>query len=148
MQIVLGMNPDHAGALNYVGYTWAEQGTHLDQAEAMISRALELRPDDGYITDSLGWVYFMRARPLIEQGDIEAAQVLLDQAVDELQRAAELTGGDPVISEHLGDVYLLLEQKERALSMYEEALQLAPRLHEQPRLREKYERLREELGAR
>lgn len=148
MQIVLGMNPDHAGALNYVGYTWAEQGTNLDQAEAMISRALELRPDDGYITDSLGWVYFMRARPLIEQGEIEAAQVLLDRAVDELQRAAELTGGDPVISEHLGDVYLLLEQRERALSMYEEALQLAPRFHEQPRLREKYESLREELGAR
>jgi len=148
MQIVLGMNPDHAGALNYVGYTWAEQGTHLDEAEAMISHALELRPDDGYITDSLGWVYFMRARPLIERGEIEAAQVFLDRAVDELQRAAELTGGDPVISEHLGDVYLLLDQKERALSMYEEALQLAPRFNEQPQLREKYERLREELGAR
>jgi len=148
MQIVLGMNPDHAGALNYVGYTWAERGTNLDEAEAMISRALELRPDDGYITDSLGWVYFMRARPLLEQGDAEAARVWLDRALDELQRAAELTGGDPVISEHLGDVYLLLEQKEQALSMYEEALQLAPRLNEQPKLREKYERLREELGAR
>jgi tetratricopeptide (TPR) repeat protein len=148
MQLVLGMDPDHAGALNYVGYTWAEQGTNLDQAEEMISRALELRPDDGYITDSLGWVYFMRARPLLEQGDVDAARVLLDRAVDELQRAAELTGGDPVISEHLGDAYLLLEQKERALSMYEEALQLAPRFEEQPKLREKYERLREELGAR
>jgi tetratricopeptide (TPR) repeat protein len=148
MQIVLGRNPDHPGALNYVGYTWAEQGTNLDQAEAMISRALELRPDDGYITDSLGWVYFMRARPLLEQGNIEEARVLLDRAVDELQRAAELTGGDPVISEHLGDVYLVLEEKERALSMYEEALELAPRFHEQPQLREKYERLREELGAR
>jgi len=148
MKIVLGMNPDHAGALNYVGYTWAEQGTNLDEAEAMISRALELRPDDGYITDSLGWVYFMRARPLLEQGNIEEARVLLDRAVDELQRAAELTGGDPVISEHLGDVYLSLEQKGRALSMYEEALELAPRFNEQPRLREKYELLREELGER
>jgi tetratricopeptide (TPR) repeat protein len=148
MQIVLGMNPEHAGALNYVGYTWAERGTNLDQAEAMISRALELRPDDGYITDSLGWVYFMRARPLLEQGDIEAARAFLDRAEEELQRAAELTGGDPVISEHLGDVYLLLDQKERALSMYEEALELAPRPDEQPQLREKYQRLREELGAR
>jgi tetratricopeptide (TPR) repeat protein len=148
MQLVLGMDPDHAGALNYVGYTWAERGTNLDQAEEMISRALELRPDDGYITDSLGWVYFMRARPLLEEGKVEAARVFLDRAVDELQRAAELTGGDPVISEHLGDVYLLLDQKERALSMYEEALQLAPRFEEQPKLREKYEQLREELGAR
>lgn len=148
MQIVLGINPDHAGALNYVGYTWAEQGTNLDRAEAMISRALELRPDDGFITDSLGWVYFMRARPLLERGDIEAGRPLLDRAVNELQRAAELTGGDPVISEHLGDAYLLLEEKERALSMYEEALELSPRSGEQPELREKYERLREELGAR
>lgn len=148
MHLVLGVNPDHAGALNYVGYTWAERGTNLDQAEAMISRALELRPDDGYITDSLGWVYVMRARPLLEQGEIEAAHVYLDRAMDELQRAAELTGGDPVISEHLGDVYLLLGEKERALSMYEEALGLAPREGEQPELREKYERLREELRAR
>jgi tetratricopeptide (TPR) repeat protein len=148
MQIVLGRNPDHPGALNYVGYTWAEQGTYLDQAEAMISRALELRPDDGYFTDSLGWVYFMRARPLVEEGNIGAARIFLDRAVDELQRAAELTGGDPVIAEHLGDAYLLLEEKERALSMYEEALQLTPRLEQQPQLREKYERLREELGAR
>jgi tetratricopeptide (TPR) repeat protein len=148
MQIVLGIDPDHAGALNYVGYTWAEQGTNLDRAEAMISRALELRPDDGFITDSLGWVYFMRARPLLERGEIEAGRLFLDRAVDELQRAAQLTGGDPVISEHLGDAYLLLEQKERALSMYEEALELAPRSGEQPQLREKYERLREELGAR
>jgi tetratricopeptide (TPR) repeat protein len=147
MQLVLGMNPDHAGALNYVGYTWAEQGTNLDQAEAMISRALELRPDDGYITDSLGWVYFMRARPLLEKGDTEGARALLDRAVAELERAAKLTGGDPIISEHLGDVYLLMEQKDRALSMYEEALQLEARPEEQPELREKYERLREELGA-
>ena len=51
-------------------------------------------------------------------------------------------------SEHLGDVYLLLGQKERALSMYEEALQLAPRFGEQPKLRDKYEQLLEELGAR
>ncbi len=148
MHIVLGIDPDHAGALNYVGYTWAEQGTNLDRAEEMISRALELRPDDGFITDSLGWVYFMRARPLLEKGEIEAGRRLLDRAVDELQRAAALTGGDPVISEHLGDAYLLLDQRERALSMYEEALELAPRFGEQPELREKYEKLREELGAR
>ena len=53
-----------------------------------------------------------------------------------------------MISEHLGDAYLLLDQRERALSMYEEALELAPRFGEQPELREKYEKLREELGAR
>lgn len=147
MHEVLERNPDHAGALNYIGYTWAEQGRNLDQAEAMIVRALELRPDDGYITDSLGWVYYMKARPLLEAGNLEQGRQLLERAVRELERAAELTGGDPVIAEHLGDAYRLLDDPRRALEMYEEALSLGPRPQEQPDLREKLERLRQELGA-
>jgi tetratricopeptide (TPR) repeat protein len=148
MKIVLGIDPDHAGALNYVGYTWAEQGTNLDQAEQMISRALELRPEDGYITDSLGWVYYMRARPLIEAGQIEKGRFWADRAIAELRRAAELTGGDPVIAEHLGDAYLLVGEKEQALQMYEEALRQGPRGEAQPDLRDKVLRLRQELGRR
>jgi len=148
MQIVLGLNPDHAGALNYVGYTFAERGQNLDEAEAMIARALELRPDDGYITDSLGWVYYKRARPLLEQGNTQEARLWLDRAVEELERAAQLTGGDPVISEHLGDVHLALGEKKRALENYEEALRLEPRGEEQPELQQKLERLRKELGAK
>ncbi len=145
MRRVLEKNPDHAGALNYIGYTWAEQGTKLDEAEAMITRALELRPNDGYITDSLGWVYYMRARPLLENGQVEAGRALLERAILELERAAELTGGDPVISEHLGDAYLLLHDKRRALQRYEEALSLEPRNKAQPELKQKLERLRREL---
>src|SRR5512145_842514 len=124
MRIVLGLNPDHASALNYVGYTFAERGENLDEAEAMIARALELRPDDGYITDSLGWVYYMRARPLLAQGNLKEARLWLDRAVGELERAAKLTGGDPVISEHLGDAHLALGEKRRALGYYEEAARL------------------------
>ncbi len=146
MQIVLGLNPDHAGALNYVGYTFAERGQNLDEAEAMIARALELRPDDGYITDSLGWVYYKRARPLLEQGNVQEARLWLDRAVEELERAAKLTGGDPVISEHLGDAHLALGQKRRALERYEEALRLDARHAEQPELERKLERLRQELS--
>jgi tetratricopeptide (TPR) repeat protein len=148
MRIVLGLNPDHASALNYVGYTFAERGENLDEAEAMIARALELRPDDGYITDSLGWVYYMRARPLLAQGNVKEARLWLDRAIDELERAAKLTGGDPVISEHLGDVHLALGEKKRALEYYEEAVQLEPRPEEQPDLHEKLGRLREELKRR
>jgi tetratricopeptide (TPR) repeat protein len=148
MRIVLGLNPDHASALNYVGYTFAERGENLDEAEAMIARALELRPDDGYITDSLGWVYYMRARPLLAQGNVREARPWLDRAVDELERAAKLTGGDPVISEHLGDVHLALGEKRRALEYYEEAVRLEPRPEEQPALHEKLGRLREELKRR
>jgi tetratricopeptide (TPR) repeat protein len=148
MRIVLGLNPDHASALNYVGYTFAERGENLDEAEAMIARALELRPDDGYITDSLGWVYYMRARPLLEQGNVKEARLWLGRAVDELERAAKLTGGDPVISEHLGDAHLALGEKQRALEYYEEAVRLEPRPEEQPDLHGKLERLRRELKRR
>ena len=145
MRLALEENPDNASALNYVGYTWAERGIRLDEAEQMIIRALELRPEDGYITDSLGWVYYMRARPLVESGRTEEAQEYIDKALTELQRAAELTGGDPVVSEHLGDIYLLQGDRERALEMFEEAVRLEPRLGEQPNLFDKLEKLRREL---
>jgi tetratricopeptide (TPR) repeat protein len=145
MRRALEKNPDNASALNYIGYSWAERGVNLDEAEEMISRAVELRPDDGYIVDSLGWVYYMRARPLVERGDAQAARPYIDRALEELRRADELTGGDPVISEHLGDTYLLLGQKEQALEKFEEALRLEPREDEQPRLLEKFETLRGEL---
>ncbi len=145
MQRALEQNPDNANALNYVGYTLAEKGENLDEAETMIRRAAELRPDDGYIADSLGWVYYMRARPLIKTGRHSEAQKYLQTALKELRRAEELTGGDPVISEHLGDTYLLLDEKERALERFEEAVGLEPREGEQPFLREKLETLQKEL---
>jgi len=146
MELALEKQPNHAGALNFIGYTWAERGTNLDQAEEYINRALEIRPDDGYITDSLGWLYYMRARPLLESGRRADGLAYLDRALRELEHAAELTGGDPVVSEHMGDVYLLLEDKERALRHYERALAQGPRTAEQPKLAEKIERLRKELG--
>jgi len=146
MRIVLGLDPDHAGALNYVGYTFAERGEQLDEAEAMIARALELRPDDGFITDSLGWVYYRRAQPLLASGKLAEAKAWLTRAVDQLERAAQLTGGDPVISEHLGDVHLALGQRTLALENYEEAARLEPRAAEQPELEAKLERLRKELS--
>jgi tetratricopeptide (TPR) repeat protein len=146
MEQALEKQPDHAGALNYIGYSWAERGTNLDQAEQYITRALQIRPDDGYITDSLAWVYYMRARALGETGRSRDARELLERAVRELERANELTGGDPVISEHMGDVYLSLGLKERAFESYGEALALEPREDEQPKLREKHDQLRRELG--
>jgi tetratricopeptide (TPR) repeat protein len=126
----------------------AERGQDLDEAERMITRASEQRPDDGYITDSLGWVYYMRAKQHLDAGRVEEGRAMLERAVRELERAAQLTGGDPVISEHLGDAYLLLEDRARALRFYEEAVHLEPRETEQPKLREKLERLRRELAPR
>jgi tetratricopeptide (TPR) repeat protein len=145
MQRALEINADNASALNYIGYTWAERGENLDEAEKMIKRAIELRPDDGYIVDSLGWVYYMRARPLVEAGDKQRAREYIDRALTELEKADELTGGDPVISEHLGDTYLLLDDRRQALDKFEEAARLGPREDEQPHLHEKLETLRREF---
>ncbi len=145
MQRALEKNPDNADALNFIGYTWAEHGENLEQAEQFIVRAMELRPDNGYIVDSLGWVYYMRARPLMAAGDTAAGRKWLTKAIEELERAHELTGGDPVISEHIGDAYLLLDERRRALDKFEEAALLGPRPEEQPGLREKLETLRREL---
>ena len=111
----------------------------------MISRAVELRPDDGYIVDSLGWVHYVRAKALSAQGRSSEAQKHLDAALTQLERADQLTGGDPVVSEHLGDTYLLLDQKRHALDRFEEAIRLEPREGEQPELRHKFENLKREL---
>jgi tetratricopeptide (TPR) repeat protein len=147
MQLTLEKNPDNPHALNYIGYTFAERGEHLEEAERMILRALDQRPDDGYIADSLGWVYYMRALPLIGTSEASGSLAFLERARDQLFDAAELTGGDPVISEHLGDVYMALDQRQRAYEFYQEAVRLDHREDEQPRLLEKLESLRRELDG-
>jgi tetratricopeptide (TPR) repeat protein len=148
MERVLAKNKNHAGALNYIGYTFAERGQQLDEAEHMIRRALEERPDDGFIVDSLGWVHYVRARQLLEAGRTGPGRKQLELSIQTLERAAVLTGGDPVISEHLGDAYLLRADRRSALRHYEKAVELEPRNSEQPHLLEKLERLRKELGSR
>lgn len=146
MRASLEQDANNPHALNYIGYTFAERGENLDEAERLILQALEQRPNDGYITDSLAWVYYMRARPLMDSGDADGGRRLLEQAREKLFIAAELTGGDPVVSEHLGDVYLLLDEKERALEYYKQAVTQEHREDEQPQLIEKLESLQRELG--
>ncbi|MDX1775291.1 MAG: tetratricopeptide repeat protein [Desulfobulbales bacterium] len=104
---VLDLDPDNGAALNYVGYTWADNDVHLESALELIKRAVELLPDDGYVRDSLGWVYY-------KLGNTE-------QAIIELEKASGMVENDPVIKEHLGDVYSETGQYDKALSAYEEA---------------------------
>ncbi len=85
----LTLSPDQPLVLNYLGYSWVDMGRNLDEAKAMIRTAVDMRPDDGYITDSLGWAYY-------RLGDFEAA-------VEWLEKAVALTPVDPVINDHLGD---------------------------------------------
>jgi tetratricopeptide (TPR) repeat protein len=110
MEMVLEVNPEHADALNYIGYTWGEKGIKLDEAERLIRKAHSLKPDSGYIVDSLGWVYFQQKR--------------YREALNQLERAAVMVPDDPTVAEHLGDVYLKLNRIEKALFQYRKALEL------------------------
>ena len=127
MQKVLAMDPDNPYALNYVGYTWADRGQNLEDARKFIERAVELRPEDGFIRDSLGWVYF-------RLGDDA-------KAVSELSKALELSA-DPVIFEHLGDVHSKAGRVEQALQAYEQALDVLKTEDGRERLQEKIKTLR------
>ena len=60
MKKAIELNPKNAAALNYLGYTWAEMGVQLDDAEDLIQRALKIQPNDGFYIDSLGWVYYQK----------------------------------------------------------------------------------------
>jgi len=107
MEKVLELEPEHPDALNYIGYTWADQNINLDKALEYIRKADEQKPDNGYIVDSLGWVYYRLGQ--------------FDRAVEELQRALTLEANDPHIYEHLGDVYLAQRDWEKAREMYSTA---------------------------
>ncbi|WP_022664015.1 tetratricopeptide repeat protein [Desulfospira joergensenii] len=108
MKQILRIDPEDASALNYLGYTYADMGVQLDQALDLVSRALKLKPEDGYITDSLGWVYFKKK----EYG----------KAILYLERAAELSDYETVIADHLADAYVKAERFSDALTAYEKAL--------------------------
>jgi tetratricopeptide (TPR) repeat protein len=87
----LALYPDQPHVLNYLGYSWIDQGTNLDEGMRMVRRSVEQRPDDGYIVDSLGWAYYKLGN--------------YDEAVKNLERAVELKPDDPTINDHLGDAY-------------------------------------------
>ena len=109
IKAVLKLAPNDAEALNYLGYTYADMGINLDEAETLIQTALRLKPDDGYITDSLGWVNYKKGN--------------YHQALKYLKKAVELVPEDPIILEHLGDVYLKLGDREKALKYYRLSLE-------------------------
>lgn len=110
MQQVLLIKEDAPYALNYVGYTWADRGVNLEKALEYVSRAVELKPKDGFVRDSLGWVYFQMEE--------------YDRAVSELEKAVSLQPDDPTINEHLGDAYEKNGNLKQAVAAYEKALHL------------------------
>jgi len=103
-------------------------GKNLGEAEKMILKALRLRPGNGYMLDSLGWVYFKQNR--------------FDEALKCLKEAATILPGDPAITEHLGDVYMALNRRQEALNAYRQALKLNP--PSGPALQEKIDALQKQ----
>ncbi|MGX9726245.1 MAG: tetratricopeptide repeat protein [Candidatus Electronema sp. VV] len=110
MRKLLKVSPDHVGALNYVGYAWAESKVNLNKAFLYLTRAKELRPEEGCVYDSLGWVYY-------RQGN-------LSEALKTLEEAARLVPDDPTVFDHLGEVHLAAGRKEKAVQAWRQALEL------------------------
>jgi Flp pilus assembly protein TadD len=109
--------------LNYLGYTWADQGRNLDRAKAMLLRATELRPQDGNIADSLGWALF-------RVGDLRGAVTWLEKAVELEPRSA-------VINDHLGDAYWAAGRQREARFQWRRALNLDPEPEDGPKIEAK-----------
>jgi tetratricopeptide (TPR) repeat protein len=125
MRKALELQPEQPHVLNYLGYSWIDQGINLDEGMKMIKRAVDQRPDDGYIVDSLGWAYF-------RIGNYE-------DAVKNLERAIELRAEDPTINDHLGDAYWRVGRTLEAKFQWAHARDLKPEPEELPKIEAKIE---------
>lgn len=108
---ILEQDPDHAQALNALGYTLADRTDRIDEAYELIKRALEISPNDFYILDSMGWVLYRKGR--------------LDEAVTYLRRALAIRN-DPEVAAHLGEVLWVKGDKEGAREIWQSALEVTP----------------------
>ncbi|WP_375412485.1 tetratricopeptide repeat protein [uncultured Bradyrhizobium sp.] len=125
MRKALDLQPEQPHVLNYLGYSWIDQGINLDDAMKMIRRAVDQRPDDGYIVDSLGWAYY-------RIGNFE-------DAVKNLERAIDLKPEDPTINDHLGDAYWRIGRTLEAKFQWAHARDLKPEPEELPKIEAKIE---------
>jgi tetratricopeptide (TPR) repeat protein len=119
----LEMSPEQPLVLNYLGYSWVDQNSNLDEAFKMLQRAVEQRPTDGYIVDSLGWAHYRLGH--------------YDEAVRLLERAVELKPSDPVINDHLGDAYWRVGRKLEASFQWNHARDMKPEPEELPKILDK-----------
>jgi tetratricopeptide (TPR) repeat protein len=106
------MQPDQPLVLNYLGYSWVDQGVNLERGLQLLMRAVELRPTDGNIIDSVGWAYY-------RMGNFE-------EAVRWLERAVERRPADPTIADHLGDAYWRVGRHLEAQFQWRHALDNRP----------------------
>ncbi|MDG2430655.1 MAG: tetratricopeptide repeat protein [Paracoccaceae bacterium] len=119
----LTIKPDQANILNYLGYSLIDRGEKLDEAMAMIQKAVSLQPESGYIVDSLAWGLF-------KLGKYEAA-------IPHMEKAAELMPVDPIVMDHLGDLYWAVGRQLEAKFQWRRALSFDPEPKDATRIREK-----------
>ena len=124
-RMALKLNPNQPQVLNYLGYSLLEKNIRLDEALGMIERAVSAVPNDGYITDSLGWALYRLRR--------------FEEAVKYMERAAELTPVDPIVTDHLGDTLWAVGRKLEAEFQWRRALSFGPEEADAPRIRRKLE---------
>ncbi|UGY01186.1 tetratricopeptide repeat protein [Bradyrhizobium quebecense] len=123
MRKALELQPEQPHVLNYLGYSWIDQGINLDEGMKMIKRAVDQRPDDGYIVDSLGWAFYRIGN--------------YDEAVKNLERAIDLKPEDPTINDHLGDAYWRVGRTLEAKFQWAHARDLKPEPEELPKIQAK-----------
>ncbi len=125
LKTALDLYPDQPLVLNYLGYSWVDQGINLDQGMKLIERAVAVKPDDGYIVDSLGWAHYKRGN--------------FAEAVRYLERAVELRPDDPVLNDHLGDALWKVGREREARYQWEQSLSLKPEPEDALKTRRKLE---------
>lgn len=121
----LKLKPEQPLVMNYLAYTWVEQGVNTTEALQMLKRAVELRPEDGFVIDSLGWAYY-------RLGDYQTAITHLEQAI-------QIEPSEATINDHLGDAYWRVGRRVEAKYQWQHALSLKPEKGEEPKIRQKLE---------
>ena len=123
LQKAMQLSPDQSLVLNYLGYSWVDQGVNLKQGLKLIERAVQLKPDDGYIVDSLGWAHYRLGN--------------FKQAVKFLERAVELRPEDPTLNDHLGDAFWWNGRQREAYFQWNQALTLKPEPEDAAKIQQK-----------
>jgi tetratricopeptide (TPR) repeat protein len=119
----LTLQPEEPLVLNYLGYAMIDRRQNLNEALGMVKKAVELKPNDGYIVDSLGWAYY-------QLGDYE-------EALTHIERAVDLIPSDPIIGEHLGDVYWKVGRTLEAKFQWQHAKDNKPEAKDLKRIEDK-----------
>lgn len=119
----LDLAPEQPLVLNYLGYSWIDQGMNLKQGMALIEKAVALKPDDGFIVDSLGWAHF-------KLGNFK-------DAVRYLERAVELKPDDPILNDHLGDALWRVGREREARFQWDQAMSLNPEPEDAEKIKHK-----------